>query len=146
MRAKRAMDRQAACGARELLGGRARLLPAPVVAEARGDLLPLAFADLPFTPCRVFAVTDAPAGAVRGGHAHRTATQALVCLGGRIEVLLRAAGESERLVLAPGAGALVIDPGVWSSQTYLTAGAVLLALASEPYDPAAYEDEPAAAG
>jgi hypothetical protein len=123
-------------------GGRARLVACPALNEPRGSLLPLELRDLPFAPARVFAVTDVPVGTERGGHAHRSGLQLLVCLQGRVEVLMRWSGDTQRLILTPGAPSLMIGPGVWSSQTYLEAGAVLLALASEPYDPASYVDEP----
>jgi hypothetical protein len=128
---------------RGLLDGRARLVALPVARDPRGALTPIAFDALPFVPARVFAVSDAPAGAVRGGHAHRSGLQALVCLQGAVLVELRvAAGAAETLELAPGGGALVFGPGVWSRQTYRAPGTVLLVLASEPYDPASYVDQP----
>lgn len=123
-------------------GGRARLMALPAVADTRGSLLPVPFADLPFTPRRVFAVSDAPAGAVRGGHAHRSGLQLLICLQGRLAIELRTADATAALTLTPGGGALLVGPGVWCRQTYLEAGAVLLALASEPYDPTSYLDQP----
>jgi dTDP-4-dehydrorhamnose 3,5-epimerase-like enzyme len=126
----------------DFFGGRARLLSWPAVTDDRGALLPIAFADLPFTPCRVFAVSDAQAGAVRGGHAHRSGMQLLICLQGRLAIELRTAKAAAALTLTPGGGALLIAPGVWCRQTYMEAGTVLLALASEPYDPASYIDQP----
>jgi hypothetical protein len=129
-------------GVTDFFGGRARLVACPAVADARGALLPIPFADLPFTPCRAFAVSDVPAGAVRGGHAHRSGMQLLICLQGTIAVELRAADGEAALTLVPGGGALLVSPGVWCRQTYPEAGAVLLALASEPYDPASYLDKP----
>ena len=62
--------------------GRARLVACPIVTEPRGALLPLHLAELPFVPRRVFAITDVPVGTERGGHAHRSGMQLLVCLQG----------------------------------------------------------------
>ncbi|MFI4936014.1 MAG: sugar 3,4-ketoisomerase [Caulobacterales bacterium] len=121
--------------------GRARLIACPVITDARGSLTALPFEDMPFVPCRVFAVSGAAVGTRRGGHAHRSGEQFLVCLAGRIEVLLRLEGKAERVTLEAGGPGLLIGPGVWSRQTYLEAGAVLLALASEPYDPTSYVDD-----
>ncbi len=125
-------------------GGRARQVACPTIVDPRGRLSPFDFADLPFVPARVFAVTDAPIGAVRGGHAHRSGQQLLVCLQGRIDVELRAPGQAEWLVLEPGAPALLIGPGIWSAQTYVTESSVLLSLSSEPFDPTSYLDHPTA--
>jgi dTDP-4-dehydrorhamnose 3,5-epimerase-like enzyme len=124
----------------EYFGGRARLLACDRHADARGVLVPFHFDALPFVPCRAFVVGDVPAGTVRGGHAHRSATQILVCLQGRIEVLLRVGNEEVALTLEPLRFGLVVGPGVWCRQRYLADGSVLLVFASEPYDPASYVD------
>lgn len=123
-------------------GGRARLLACPCVTDSRGSLLPFEFADLPFTPRRVFAVTGAPAGTARGGHAHRKGEQFLVSLHGRIEALIRVGPDEASVLLSPGGPGLLFGPGVWCRQTYLDDGAVLLAFASEPYDPTSYDPAP----
>jgi hypothetical protein len=120
------------------LGGRARLIPLGAKGDRRGLLVPFDFDALPFLPRRVFVVTEVPAGTERGGHAHRSARQLLVCAKGRIEVLVRHAGEEASLALDSGSLALLLEPGVWSSQTYGDAGSVLIVFASEPYDPRSY--------
>lgn len=127
--------------AMEFFGGRARLVACSPVSDQRGSLLPFIFADMPFVPCRAFAVTGAHIGALRGGHAHRSGSQLLYCLHGRIQVTMRVAKEEESLVLAPGGSGLLFGHGVWCQQEYLKAGAVLLVFASEPYDPSSYVDE-----
>jgi dTDP-4-dehydrorhamnose 3,5-epimerase-like enzyme len=106
--------------------------------DERGLLVPFDFDTLPFRPSRAFFVADAPAGAVRGGHAHRSALQLLVCVKGRIEVLMRHGEDEVSVLLDAKPSGLVIEAGVWSSQKYLEAGSVLLAFASEPYDPTSY--------
>lgn len=119
-------------------GGQAWLVACRNHADERGMLVPFAFDELPFTPCRTFVVTGAPAGCVRGGHAHRSGLQMLVCLQGSIEVSMRYRGQKAALALEPGACGLVFGPGVWCQQKYLVDGSVLLVFASEPYDPASY--------
>lgn len=128
---------------REFFGGQARLVACPGHADARGILTPFAFDQLPFVPCRAFTVSDTPAGGVRGGHGHRAGMQLLVCLHGRIEVLMRHQGEEAALTLESAAHGLLVGPNVWCQQRYVTAGSVLLVFASEPYDPASYIREPA---
>lgn len=116
--------------------GRARLIPCKVHADQRGTLLPLDFDRLPFKPRRVFTVAGMPAGTVRGGHGHRVGEQLLICLQGQIEALLRRGREEAHAVLLPAGPGLLLGPGVWCRQTYVTANSVLLVLASEPYDAA----------
>lgn len=119
-------------------GGRARRVACSAHVDERGRLQPFYFDQLPFLPCRVFAVADVPAGTARGGHAHRSGLQLLFCLQGCIEILLRWRQEEVMLVLEPGSPGLLFGPGVWCRQTYRVAGSVLLAFASEPHDPASY--------
>jgi dTDP-4-dehydrorhamnose 3,5-epimerase-like enzyme len=126
----------------DFFGGRARLVECSPFADERGRLLPFQFSDLPFVPGRAFAVADVPVGVARGGHAHRSGMQLLVCLQGRIETLMRVADAEERLMLSPSAAGLLVGPGVWCQQTYLVEGSVLLVFASEPYDPSSYVDRP----
>lgn len=125
--------------------GRVRLLALDRRVDARGALLPLDFDRLPFVPRRVFAVSGVPRGGVRGGHGHRVGQQLLVCLRGRVRVRMRDAREAVELTLDPGAGGLLVEPGIWGEQAYLDEDAVLLVLASDPYDPSSYFNDPGCA-
>jgi hypothetical protein len=106
--------------------------------DARGRLVEIDFAHVPFEVRRAFTVTDVPAGTERGGHAHRSGTQALFCLSGRIEVELRAGSERSEVTLTPGGGGVCVPAGIWTAQRYAEPGSALLVLASEPFDPASY--------
>jgi len=107
-------------------------------ADDRGILHSLELVSLPFVPQRIFFVQSARAGQVRGGHAHKTAHQMFICTSGQIEVLVAHGSQDRRFPLDhPGKG-LYLRPLVWSEQTYLSAGATLLVLSSESYDPASY--------
>ena len=117
-----------------LLGGRAAWIELAAHRDPRGELLALDEGRLPFVPRRIFFVRDVPPGSVRGGHGHRRARQLLVCLAGRIRCELRHGGERGQVLLEPSAHALLVEPGVWTEQTYETPGAMLLVLASEPRD------------
>lgn len=103
--------------------------------------MPLDFRSLPFQPCRIFTVSGAPAGTHRGGHGHHAGEQLLICLEGRIDLWMRRQNEEARASLAPAGPGLVLGAGVWCRQTYVSAGSVLLVLASTPYDPASYFTE-----
>jgi len=128
------------CG-RTFFDGNAALLPLAQHDDARGVLLPFEFGDMPFEPRRTFVVRGTTAGTVRGEHSHRSGTQLLICLEGRIEVLLRSRNEEMSVQLQPSAEGLLIGPGIWSRQTYLEAGSLLLVFASERYDPLSYDDK-----
>jgi oxalate decarboxylase/phosphoglucose isomerase-like protein (cupin superfamily) len=111
-------------------------------ADARGTLIPIEFSSLPFAPRRIFAVTDVPAGTTRGQHAHRRASQVLICLSGHVRVELRRGGKRTIVDLENASTGLLILPGTWASQTYVLPQTTLLVLANEPYDPDDYLNEP----
>ena len=94
--------------------------------------------EIPFVPQRWFLVYDVPSREVRGEHAHRVCHQFLVCVSGRVSVAVDD-GEHRREVLLdePPIG-VYVPPLVWGSQFRYDADAVLLVLASHPYDPDDY--------
>ena len=121
----------------EYFGGQARLIACSPQTDERGVLTPFYFDRMPFTPCRSFTVTNVPAGTVRGGHAHRSGLQMLVCLQGRIEIRMHHKDEEAVLVMEP-CSSLVFGPDIWCQQKYLVEGSVLLVFASEPYGQSSY--------
>jgi dTDP-4-dehydrorhamnose 3,5-epimerase-like enzyme len=121
-----------------LLGGQARLLRLPAQADVRGSLRPLEFSELPFIPKRLFVVDDVPAGVTRGGHAHASCRQLLLVLAGEVMIELRYKQKQANFLLSANGRAILIEPEVWSRQTYVGEGSVLLVLASEPYDDDSY--------
>jgi hypothetical protein len=129
-----------------LLGGRAAWIALAAHRDPRGQLVALDEGLLPFVPRRIFFVRDVPVGGMRGGHGHRSARQLLVCLAGRIRCELRHGGVGETLPLEPSGYGLLVEPGVWTEQTYETPGAVLLVLASAPRDPGDLFHDPADPG
>jgi len=122
-----------------LLGGAVVPLRLERFADDRGVLTPLLLGELGFALARVFVVT-APAGAVRGGHAHRTVRQLLFRASGRIEVEFRDRGSTARLLLDEEHPAVLVEPGVWAQQTYLGDAATLIVFADGGYDRSEYVD------
>ena len=113
------------------------LLHLPKVAEARGLLVWGETArHLPFEPKRFFSICDVPRDQVRGGHAHRTLHEFLVCLRGACRIAVDDGVHRDELVLADPSVGLHLEPLVWSAQDRFTPDAVLLVLASEAYRPA----------
>jgi hypothetical protein len=109
--------------------------------ERRGTLLALEFSNLPFAPRRVFVVHGVPTGESRRGHAHMRGQQLLIAIAGEVLVELRYEGLEHRISLTESTQALLIGPHVWSRQTYVAPGAVLMVHASEAYDEDSYLDE-----
>src|SRR6266496_2887027 len=120
------------------LNGRVVLVQMPSHVDQRGRLTPLMTQF--FVPMCTFLVNGVPDGAVRGSHAHLRARQLMICLAGRVTVKLCFQGEEVRVQLDRRTEGLLVEPGVWASQTYHN-GAQLLVFASELYDPSDYIQE-----
>ena len=101
--------------------------------DSRGCLFPLEFGKLPFTPERLFIVSDVPKGERRGGHAHYKTEQYLICLRGAIEVILDDGFIESSILLEPMQG-LLVPVLIWDSQIFLTGDDILLVLASTDYN------------
>ena len=119
--------------------GPARLIPTVAVSEARGTLIAAEqFTHVPFDIARIFLVSDVPAGELRGAHAHFRGEQFLICVSGSIDAV---ADDGETRTVyhldSPTQG-LYLPAFTWGGQLNHSPDAVLLVLASEPYDDADY--------
>ena len=110
--------------------------------DERGLLSPIELHELPFEVKRIFTISEVPKGTERGKHAHRSARQLLVCVQGQIEVLLKTEAQQHTELLTPQSSGLLVENGVWASQTYLESGSVLMVFSSENFDPDSYVAEP----
>ncbi len=108
------------------------------VADMRGHLAATEFRDLPFTPQRSFLVFQVPSAEVRGEHAHRQCHQLLMCVHGAVTVMVDDGEQREEYRLDSPEIGLHVPPLIWASQFRYTPDAVLLVLASAPYDPDDY--------
>ncbi len=118
----------------ETVGG-ARVVSLPEIIDLRGSLSFGQIEDhLPFVPRRYFIVYDVPSKEVRGEHAHRKLEQFLVCIRGKLSLMLDD-GDTRAVVNldSPKVG-VYIPPMVWGVQYGYTQDAVLLVLASDKYD------------
>lgn len=122
----------------EVLGG-ATLYQMPKVLDMRGDLSVGEYGkDLPFLPHRYFLIYNVPSKEVRGEHAHKTLHQFLICVRGSCAVVVDNGRDRREVVLDDPAVGLHIPPMVWATQYNYTHDALLLVLASAPYDPDDY--------
>ena len=111
--------------------------------DLRGSLVAADFeGGLPFVPRRFFTVFDVPSADVRGAHAHERCEQLLVCVRGSVRAVVDdGRARQEFLLDRPDVG-LHIGPMVWGTQYHYSPDAVLLVLASDPYDPDDYIRDP----
>jgi UDP-2-acetamido-3-amino-2,3-dideoxy-glucuronate N-acetyltransferase len=89
---------------------------------------------IPFEPRRFFSVMHVPSKDVRGAHAHRACKQFLVCQAGSVAVVVDDGLVREEVVLQDPQYGLYVPPMVWSVQYRYSHDAILLVLASDPYD------------
>ena len=118
-------------------GNRVRRFRYSTFANETGSLIPFELSSLPFPISRVFIV-QAVDGAVRGGHAHDSGRQLLVCLSGKIEVELRLRGIVGQVILDPVDNAVLIEAPVWARQRYYGSAPSIIVFCDRPYDPEAY--------
>lgn len=93
---------------------------------------------VPFVPRRWFLVYDVPGREIRGAHAHRTCEQFLICVHGSVRVAVDDGERRAEATLADPTEGIYVPPMVWASQFHYEKDAVLLVLASLPYEPEDY--------
>ncbi|MBS1675755.1 MAG: WxcM-like domain-containing protein [Actinobacteria bacterium] len=110
------------------------------VVDLRGSLTAAEMPDaaIPFKPARWFMVYDVPSREIRGEHAHRVCEQFLICVSGRVSVAVDDGRNRGEVVLDSPSMGIYVPPMVWASEYRYEADAVLLVLASHPYDPDDY--------
>lgn len=113
------------------------LVEAPAYEESNGSLYVFDEQQLPFAAARIFFVR-APAGALRGRHAHREGQQFLAVMAGRVSVEMTDL-TGTRSVIELGVGQGVHLPSmVWATQKFVEPESILLVLCDLPYDEADY--------
>ena len=113
--------------------GKVIRIPTEAYQDDRGCLIPIEFGSYDFTAVRAFLVTAKP-GSVRGGHAHANCRQILMLISGEIEIQARYGDTTERLTLNPTHRAVLIEPPVWSQQTYRGEQPAMIVFCDKQYD------------
>ncbi|HQV56468.1 MAG TPA: WxcM-like domain-containing protein [Ilumatobacteraceae bacterium] len=117
----------------------ARLIELTTAVDMRGELVAgQVGSELPFVPQRFFVVHQVPSAHVRGAHAHLHCEQVLVCLVGSVNALVDDGTSRVEFLLNSPSTALYMPALTWGTQYQYSADAVLLVLASQPYDVADY--------
>jgi dTDP-4-dehydrorhamnose 3,5-epimerase-like enzyme len=91
-----------------------------------------ALTHVPFAIVRMFTI-QAPAGAVRGEHAHRRCSQFMICVSGVVEFSVDDGGNRKTCVLDRGNQALLVPPMLWQSVA-CRVPSVLIGLCDRPYE------------
>lgn len=109
------------------------------VLEARGELdVGEVGREVPFPPQRFFVISGVPDEHIRGEHAHREQRQFLVCLAGSVTADVDDGSRRRSVILDCPRVGVSMQSMVWGAQHHYSRDAVLLVLASAPYDAADY--------
>ena len=101
----------------------------PSFADERGTLWK---PDVPFEVRNEFYVTNLD-GKPRGGHAHRTATQAIWCMRGHMTAILESSGVREFVSVIPEY-AIIVNPKTWVTLAKFSPDCCYAVWSNEPYD------------
>ena len=91
-------------------------------------------AGLPFEVRRIFTLLDIPAGEARGTHAHRNCEQFLICMRGSVIAIVDDGEHRQEVLLNSPTSGLYMPALTWGTQYDYSRDALLLVLASDPYD------------
>jgi acetyltransferase-like isoleucine patch superfamily enzyme len=115
--------------------GNAALYKVPNYQDLRGELLVFEFNSLlPFIPKRQFVVYGVPSNKVRGEHAHYECDQFLVALHGSLSVVVDDGYSAREIDLDSPQIGLFLPKLTWGTQYKFSKDAILMVLASYPYD------------
>lgn len=103
--------------------------------DDRGQLVALEeYIDIPFEIKRVYYMYDTLEGVIRGGHAHKSLEQILICVHGSCKVRLDNGYEKKIVPLERPYEGLYISHDMWREMYDFSSDAVLIVLASKIYD------------
>lgn len=115
-----------------------QIIKLPTFTDNRGSLTVVENI-LPFEVKRTYFIYDAQGQ--RGGHRHKQAIQALVCINGSCDIYIND-GQTEKTVpLNHANDCLILEPKDWHTMDNFSQGSVLLVFSSEYYDVEDYIDE-----
>lgn len=111
----------------------------PKIVDQRGNLTFIeGNRHIPFTIERVYYLYDVPAGAVRGGHAHKKLQQFVIAASGSFSVIVDDGRRRKKFFLNRPHYGLYIPRMVWRELDNFSSGSICVVLASEEYDESDY--------
>ena len=102
--------------------------------DERGNLVAIEESEIPFQVKRVYYMFDTRRDVRRGFQAHRSLKQLLICIHGSCKIHLDDGISQEEIVLDVPYEGIYLDNVIWREMYDFSEDAVLMVLASEPYD------------
>lgn len=90
--------------------------------------------NIPFKVERVFFIKPSKEKTIRGNHSHKSLSQFMICLSGRIEICVDDSHDKKTIILDKSTEGLLVPPDIFCWQNYLTDDALLLVLCDKPFD------------
>lgn len=122
-----------------LVKSRARIIDLPKINDHRGNLTFIeGNRHLPFRIRRVYYLYDVPAGAERGGHAHKRCEEFIIAASGSFTVVLNDGRRRRRYFLNRPHYGLYVPTMIWRELENFSSGSICLVVSSEEYDESDY--------
>ncbi|OFZ51880.1 MAG: hypothetical protein A2381_01080 [Bdellovibrionales bacterium RIFOXYB1_FULL_37_110] len=115
----------------------ASIITLPTLSDNRGSLTVIEKI-LPFQIKRVYYIYDTHKNILRGGHRHKEATQAIICLSGECEIFYKNNLEEKTICLTSPTECMVLQPEDWHTMKPNLDKSILLILSSHEYDASDY--------
>ncbi len=114
------------------------LIDIPKIKDHRGNLAVVENHILPFKMQRVYYLFDVPAGAYRGGHAHKEHLAFLIAISGSFQVVLDDGNHKKTILLNRPDQGLLIPTGIWRELQDFSQGSVCVVISSHTFSEADY--------
>ncbi len=89
--------------------------------------------DIPFKIKRVYYLYGTDKGKIRGYHKHKKLIQLVICLNGKIEIILSHKSERIKKTISKKNIGILIFNDIWREIKFLKKNTIVLVLASEKY-------------
>ena len=117
----------------------ARIIDLPKITDQRGNLTFIeGNRHIPFLIQRVYYLYDVPAGAMRGGHAHKKLQQFIIAASGSFTVIVDDGRKRKEFFLNRPHYGLYIPQMRWRELENFSSGSICVVLASEVYEESDY--------
>ena len=118
------------------------LIELPKITSDLGSLIVAELgAGLPFIARRIFTLLEIPEGEARGIHAHRQCEQFLICMRGSVTAVVDDGTRRQEILLDSPTTGLYMPAMTWGTQYNYAPDALLVVLASDPYDAKDYIED-----
>ena len=122
-----------------MTGKNVHIIHLPKITDNRGNLTFIeGNRHIPFLIRRVYYLYDVPAGAIRGGHAHKKLEQFVIAASGSFTVVVDDGKRRRKFFLNRPHYGLYIPRMMWRELEDFSSGSICVVLASEEYEESDY--------